>query len=102
MRRGLLELERRVGRQAAEPLELDALLALDPGHLVVGRRCSDHGHAIDEVGAARGERQRDASSGRPAGDADALDAHAVEHGGDLVRRGGDRRPGPGCDGSEPP
>ena len=85
------------GGRPPEPLELGALLALDPRHLGVGRRGRDHGHAIDEVGAARGERQP-ASAGRPAGDADAPDAHAVEHGGELVRRGGHRRPGPRCDG----
>ena len=94
--------ERVVGRQAVEPLELGALPALDPRHLGVGRRGRDHGHAVDEVGAPCGQRQRHPSTGRPAGDADRPDAHAVEHGGELVGGCRHRRPVPGGDGDEPP
>ena len=80
------------GARAAESLELGALLGVDPGNLVVRRRCCDDDDSVDEVRVAGRESQRDATAGRPARDADPFDVQRVEHRRDVVRGRAHRRP----------
>jgi hypothetical protein len=90
-----------VGRQAAEPLQLLALLGGDPRNLVVGRRRSDDGHSVDEVRPACRQSQRDSPARAPACDPRRLREQALEHGGEVVCGGCDRRPLSGGDRMRP-
>ncbi len=88
--------------QFAQSLELGALVGVDPGDVLVGRRCRDHDGSIDTLRVTRGESQRDAPARRPADDADPLDVQAVEHGRDVVRRRSDGRDAAAGDGIRAP
>jgi hypothetical protein len=87
-----------IGSLAAELFELFALLRRDPWDLVVGRRRSDDHDAVDEIRATRRQSERDATARTPAGDPHRLGEQTLEHGGEIVRGGCNRRPLSGSDG----